>query len=171
VDRIEQLGIEVSERYLASAEVVLACAENAQGLDQTVRLVRDRTKATIQPVLTKADLVTNGDERPPGALAVSTETGEGLQRLLSRVAAIIDEQYGPRSPEMPLLTRARHKEAIDRARAEIAQFHDAWTAGKLPATVAAVHLHTAINALEELVGVVDVEDILDRVFSSFCVGK
>jgi tRNA U34 5-carboxymethylaminomethyl modifying GTPase MnmE/TrmE len=42
---------------------------------------------------------------------------------------------------------------------------------ELPATVAAVHLHSARGFLEELVGTVDVEDVLDRVFSSFCVGK
>jgi tRNA modification GTPase len=47
----------------------------------------------------------------------------------------------------------------------------AWREEKLPATIAAVHLRTAIHSLEELIGAVEVEDVLDRVFSSFCIGK
>jgi tRNA modification GTPase len=171
IDRIERLGIEVSERYLAAAEVVLACGETAEDVGNTVRLVRDRTQAVIQPVLTKADLVSNQNEMANGAIAVSAETGQGLQMLVARVEAIVDEQFGPRSPDLPILTRARHQKALDVARSEVEQFHAAWTEKKLPATVGAVHLRTAIVALEELVGTVDVEDVLDRVFSSFCVGK
>jgi tRNA modification GTPase len=169
-DKIERLGIEVSERYLAAAEVVLACAETTDSLDRTVRLIRDRTGATVQAVLTKADLVPDRDETA-NAVSVSAETGQGLQQLLARVEAVLDDHHGPRSRELPILTRARHKRALDTARSEIEQFHSAWVGSKLPATVAAVHLRTAITALEELVGAVDVEDVLDRVFSSFCVGK
>lgn len=170
VDRIELLGIEVSERYLAGAEIVLACAETTEDLDRTVRLIRERTSATVQPVLTKADLVAKRNETMD-AVSVSVETGQGLQQLLARVEAIVDEHCGPRSPDLPVLTSARHKRALETARSEIVQFQSAWADGKLPATVAAVHLRTAITVLEELVGAVDVEDVLDRVFSSFCVGK
>ena len=170
-DRIERLGIEVSERYLAGAEVVLACAETSESLEETVQAVQARTKATVQPVLTKADLVTNRDKIARGVLSVSAETGFGLQRLISRVEAIVDEQCGPRMVDVPMLTRVRHKQALELARSEIAQFETTWAEARLPVTVAAVHLRTAITALEELVGAVDVEDVLDRVFSSFCVGK
>jgi tRNA modification GTPase len=48
---------------------------------------------------------------------------------------------------------------------------ETWATGTLPAPVAAVHLRAAVAALEELVGAVDTEDVLDRVFRSFCVGK
>ena len=170
-DRIERLGIEVSERYLASAEVVLACAETPGELEQTVSEVRERTTAPIQPVLTKMDLVSFSDKVSNGILGVSAETGSGLSQLLTRVEEIVDAQCGARPADLPILTRARHKQALATARAEIEQFQVAWGEGKLPATVAAVHLRTAIAALEELVGAVDVEDILGRVFSSFCVGK
>jgi tRNA modification GTPase len=171
-DRIERLGIEVSERYLAAAEVVLACAETADGVDATVTRVRGHTNGAILPVLTKADLVSNGYQPSrQNVLSVSTQTGVGLADLVTRIELLIDEQCGPREPEVPLLTRARHKQALESARDETAAFYRAWGEDKLPATVAAVHLRTAIVALEELVGAVDVEDVLDRVFSSFCVGK
>jgi tRNA modification GTPase len=54
---------------------------------------------------------------------------------------------------------------------ELVAFESGWSSGQLPIPVAATHLRTAVMALEELIGVVDVEDVLDRVFSSFCVGK
>ena len=170
-DRIERLGIEVSERYLGAAEVVLACAETAGDLDATVTLVRARTEAAIIPLLTKADLVSHRDQISPHALSVSAESGSGLQRLLSQIESVVDKECGPRTHEVPLLTKARHKHALELARSEISDFYRVWSEDKLPATVAAVHLRTAITMLEELVGAVDVEDVLDRVFSSFCVGK
>jgi tRNA modification GTPase len=54
---------------------------------------------------------------------------------------------------------------------ELGQFERAWGVEQLPAPVASVHLHTAVYVLEELIGAVDVEDVFDRLFSSFCVGK
>ncbi len=170
-DRIEQLGIEVSERYLAAAEVVLACAETSEALDATVAFVRARTKAPVLRILTKADLVPYRDKLNGDTLSVSAESGVGLPILLSRIESVVDERCGPRAPDTPLLTRARHKQALELARSEITEFNRAWSDDKLPATIAAVHLRTAIAALEELVGAVGVEDVLDRVFSSFCVGK
>jgi tRNA modification GTPase len=169
-DRIERLGIEVSERYLSAAEVVLACAETLDDLEATVALVSPRTQATIIPLLMKADLVSNRNQTPR-TLSVSAESGFGLPRLLSQIESVVDEHCGPRAAGTPLLTAARHRYALELALSEISEFHRVWTSGKLPATIAAVHLRTAITALEELVGAVDVEDILDRVFSSFCVGK
>lgn len=170
-DRIEQLGIEVSERYLASAQVVLACAETPEALEATVALASARTGAPILRVLTKADLVPHRDQVNGRTLAVSAESGFGLRSLLSRIETVVDEQCGLHAPDTPLLTRARHKRALELARSEVVEFNSAWSDERLPATVAAVHLRTAITALEELVGAVGVEDVLDRVFSSFCVGK
>jgi tRNA modification GTPase len=102
---------------------------------------------------------------------VSAQTGEGLQRLIDVVSNAIASRYGEAVPDLPILTRARHRQALTTALAEIRQFQQAWREEKLPAPVASVHLRAAVHVLEELVGAVDVEDVLDRVFSSFCVGK
>ena len=102
---------------------------------------------------------------------MSAETGTGLQDLLGAIDDALDSQHGEIPPDVPLLTRARHHQAISSARSEVEQFLGAWCEEKVPATVASVHLRTAVCALEELIGAVDVEDVLDQVFSSFCVGK
>jgi tRNA modification GTPase len=172
-DRIERLGIEVSERYLADAHVVLACAETPSGLKETVSLIERTSNAPILRVRTKADLVSSSEESNGRHLviAVSAETGAGLQNLLAALDELLNREHGEIPPDLPILTRARHRHALTVACAEIKQFHRAWQEDRLPATIAAVHLRTAVSTLEELIGTVEVEDIFDRVFSSFCVGK
>ncbi|MDQ6871161.1 MAG: tRNA uridine-5-carboxymethylaminomethyl(34) synthesis GTPase MnmE [Gemmatimonadota bacterium] len=171
-DPIELLGIEVSESYLASAAVVLACAENSEGLDQTIDSVGRKSNAPVITVRTKADL----GRRSEGlgrdhVVQVSAKTGEGLQTLLDAINDAIASRYGEAVPDLPILTRARHQQALTTALLEIRQFQQAWREERLPAPVASVHLRAAVYVLEELIGAVDVEDVLDRVFSSFCVGK
>jgi len=170
-DRIERLGIEVSERYLASAEAVLVCADTAQDLDRITGAVEKRTEAPLLQIRTKADLVTNGDYLSPSVISVSAETGAGLKDLLDAIDSVIDRRRGSVPKDLPILTRARHRKALESAHEEVAQFLEAWRTQKLPVTIAAVHLRSAISALEELVGTFDVDDVLDRLFSSFCVGK
>jgi tRNA modification GTPase len=60
---------------------------------------------------------------------------------------------------------------LRRASDELGAFRDAWSDGQLPAPVAATHLRAAVTALESLIGAVDVDDVLDKVFRTFCVGK
>ena len=172
-DRIERIGIEVSERYLAGAHVILACAETPDGLEETINLVGRKSDAPILPIRTKADLVTQRSKstgHQPG-IAVSAETGAGLKELIEAIDEVLFTQHGEIVPDLPVLTKARHRYALTVACSEIELFRRAWREENLPATVASVHLRTAISALEELIGTVDVEDVLERVFSSFCVGK
>ena len=172
-DRLERLGIEVSERYLADADVVIACAETAESLEKTISLIEQTSRAPILGVRTKVDLVAQGDQSvwPHSTLSISAETGTGLQDLLESVNQILSRKHGELTPDVPMLTRARHQRAISLACSELELFQQAWDENSLPATVASVHLRTAVLALEELIGTVEIEDVFDRVFSSFCVGK
>jgi tRNA modification GTPase len=172
-DRIERLGIEVSERYLADAHVILACAESPEQLEETIDVITRDASASVLAVRTKADLVARGyessDFRPN--IAVSAETGLGLKDLLGAIDDALREKHGEIVPELPILTRARHRHALTIACSEIEQFLQAWREDNLPATIASIHLRAAVSSLEELIGTVEVEDVFDRVFSSFCVGK
>ena len=69
-----------------------------------------------------------------------------------------------------MVTRARHRVALDRALAEVEAFWAARTSG-VDAAAAATHLRTAVLALDDLIGAVTPDDVLDRVFAAFCVGK
>ena len=175
---VERLGIEVSERYLGDADLVLAVADTDAGVVETSRRVRALTRAVVLGVRTKADLVTESSfkgnlvsPRDEMHHVVSARTGSGLDALAEAIATQLGRSYGAHALDTPLLTRERHREAVARAREEVSAFRIAWGDDALPATVAAVHLRAAASALEALIGVVDVEDIFDRVFRSFCIGK
>ena len=174
-DTVERLGIEVSEDYLARADTVLACGDDPDALEHAVAVVRGRTTAPVVPVRTKVDRATQhwmqSTEAAGGVVGVSAETGEGLGDLVAAIVAALSTDGRPPDFDAPLLTHARHRHAIGQARDELAAFRDAWRGVHLPAPVAAVHLRAAVHALEELVGAVDVEAVLDRLFARFCVGK
>jgi tRNA modification GTPase len=172
-DRLERLGIEVSERYLADAHVIIACGETPASLEKTVSLIAKTSRAPILPVRTKIDLVSKRDESiwSQSTTGISAETGAGLQDLLEAINNVLRKEHGEVAPDVPMLTRARHRSGLSLACSELEHFQQAWRENHLPATVASVHLRTAVLALEELIGTVEIEDVFDRVFSSFCVGK
>ena len=139
---------------------------------RTLEVIAEKSKAPVIAVRTKADLVATSDESfGTDILAVSTKTGIGLRNLLDTIDAAIADNYGQVDADLPMLTSARHTHALGSALAEIKAFGKAWREEKLPAPVASVHLRAAVHALEELIGGVDVEDIFDQVFKTFCVGK
>ncbi len=189
-DTLERLGIEVSERYVAQAHVVLACADSAEVLERTVVAVRGLTAGVVVPVLTKCDSGATATATATatstrrhgeglrvteaasfGGVCVSAVRGEGLDLLREAIRGAVLERVGTPDEETPVVTRARHEASLRRAREELAAFRAAWMERALPAPVAATHLRAAVTALEELVGAVDVEDVLERVFRTFCVGK
>lgn len=174
VDVVERLGMEVSEDYLARAHVVLACGDDDYTLECAVETIRPRTNAPILAVRTKTDMagrLSSGVEERAESLGVSAETGIGLSELVAAITATLDADRRPPDLDAPLLTHTRHRRAIEHARDELVAFRSARCEAELPAPVAAVHLRSAVHALEELVGAVDVEDVLDRLFARFCVGK
>jgi tRNA modification GTPase len=173
LDPLERLGIEMSGRYLSTAHVVLACAETESGVESTTAAIRTYSGAELIGVRTKSDLVPNGYQTPTSTnrIFVSAETGSGLQDLVSAIEAVLASKYREIHPDRPILTNARHKQALTQALREMKKFEELWRGENLPAPVASVHLRSAVYALEELIGTVDLDDVLDRLFSGFCVGK
>ena len=169
-ETIERIGIEVSREWLGKADVVLACGTDDGELSATRRIVTTLTEAPVVAVRTKADL-TPGAEVVPGVVAVSAESGAGLRELAANIARALHEANGPLQLDAPLVTRERQRFALERAHEELRAFRDTFERRQAPALIAAVHLREATRHLEELIGSVDVEDVLDRVFRTFCVGK
>ncbi|HXD48163.1 MAG TPA: tRNA uridine-5-carboxymethylaminomethyl(34) synthesis GTPase MnmE [Gemmatimonadaceae bacterium] len=176
-DPVERLGVEVSTSYLNRASVVLVCGDDAASLGQGMAATEGRTMAPRIEVRTKADLAVGGQAKNSAwggdhaAIRVSAETGEGLDELVSAIVSAASGGLNAFEADAPLLTRERHRYAVGRALAEVRAFRERWGAGDLPAPVAGVHLREATAALEDLIGAIDVEDVLDELFRRFCVGK
>jgi tRNA modification GTPase len=176
-DRVERLGVELSERWLRRAHLVFACGETPADVAAARARVAALTDAPVLGVWTKADLrATETGAAVPAPVAgelheVSAESGRGCRALVEAAVEAVAARYGAPDPELPLVTRSRHRRALEEGRAELTAFVEAWSTGALPATVAAVHLRAAAHALDAVIGGVDTEDVLDRVFGSFCIGK
>lgn len=169
---VERLGIEVSERYLKGADVVVACAESADGLFEVARRIGALTEAPVIGVLTKSDIAGHVvSSFGSGPLAVSARSGEGLVELQSRIAKVIADRIGEPGSLPPLVASARQRVALETADCELALFRSTWNDGLLPAPIAATHLRAAIGALDQLIGVIDIDEVFSRVFATFCVGK
>jgi tRNA modification GTPase len=163
-DLIERLGVDVSRRYLAAADLVLLCVEAGREPGEDERAVARERPALV--LRTKADLTPT----PGEGLAVSTVTREGLDGLRRAAAERVFADRMNLADLEPALTRERHRVALNRAEVALAEaLPHLGRAGD--AVLAAHHVRDATGALEELLGVVDVEEVLDRVFRSFCVGK
>lgn len=171
-DAIERLGIEVSRRYLDAADMVLFCLEARRALQQAERAFVSGLSVPVIVVGTKCDLdlPTDRTDAPEPVFAVSALTGDGIPVLRERMAELAFGAVAASAQLEPVLTRERHRVALEQARAEVAAFREARDA-RLEAAVAATHLRAAITALEGIIGVVTTEDVLDRLFATFCVGK
>ena len=167
-ERIEQLGIEVSRKYLAAADLVLYCEYpgRPESDDSARQEFLSGVGAPVIRVTTKVDL----SARRSDQLGVSAVSGEGLDALRARLAEIAFGRLLALGDVEPVVTRARHRAALERALAELDGFKEARVQG-VDAAAAATHQRTAVIALDDLIGVVTPDDVLDRVFASFCVGK
>jgi len=172
-ERVERMGIEVSRTYLAAADLVVFCEAGDEGRGRGDGAERATflagCHASVVVVRTKADLVPVPRPSSPVPF-VSVVTGEGLAELRGRLA---EEAFGrllALGDVEPVVTRARHRAALERALAEVEAFQVARQGG-VDAAAAATHLRAAVGALDDVIGVVTADDVLDRVFASFCVGK
>lgn len=177
-DPVEGMGIEVARSYLARAAVVLFCVEADRELGPEERaFLESRSKgARWILVRTKADGTgpasrrpTEDEEREPASVAVSSRSGAGIPELRERLLQAAFSGLRAQE-EAPLVTRRRHVRALRAAREEIGAFVETRERG-MPPEVAVTHLHEATLRLEELLGVIGTEEILDAVFGSFCIGK
>ncbi len=169
-DLVERLGIEVSERYVKDADVGIVCSDGRNGTGRHMEeVVRRLGAAETLFVETKVDL-REGALFSDGTLRVSATTGAGLDELKAAIATLLDTRYGRVDYENPVITHVRHEAALKRAADELSLFVEAMERNTTP-TIAAVHLRAAVVALEEIIGAVSVDDLLDEVFSRFCIGK
>ena len=174
-DPIEQLGVARSRSAMEQAELILVLWDSALPVteEDLQLLLHSMSLAPTILVWTKGDLPSapvpflNLDPLPP-VVTISSKTGQGLQELEEAVAALF-----PRPSDLPygqLLTNQRQEDAARRARQAVARAEEALTAGVTPDALL-TDVEEALQALGELTGQCVREDVTDRIFSKFCVGK
>ena len=174
-ERIEQMGIEVSHRYLAAADLVLFCVEAGCSLEIDEERFLEQVTAPRILVRTKSDVASDRQRTPQtiwnAEVAVSAKTGEGVAQLRCKLGEVAFGFQASRAADLePLITRERHRLALELASHEMLEYKSARQVG-VEGAVAATHLRAAVSSLEDVIGVITTDDVLDRLFATFCVGK
>ena len=127
---------------------------------------------TVILVANKSDLPAAADLSglPWRAVEVSALTGEGIGTLEERMVELVLGGKAPEEAGETLVTTARHKEALVRAARHLDQALEALAAA-LPEDLVSLDLEAALGALGEITGQTATEDIIERIFARFCVGK
>lgn len=160
-DAIEREGVARARKAIDQADVILHVIDITSPDAHAI-------KADELVVFNKADL-SPGKPLPAGAHAVSSLTGDGIGTL---VDAIVTKARGDRPIDAPMLAaiNARHQACLKRA-AESLHLAASELKKQVPPELVALPLREALAAVGEVTGEADIEDILGKIFSTFCIGK
>jgi tRNA modification GTPase len=173
-DPIESEGVRRARGKIAAADLVLLVVDGSRPLDAEDQLALDFCRdGRLLLVVNKADL--GRKALPPvfselPAVAVSALSGDGLGELKERICSLFLEGGGADNRESLVLSDSRHWEAVFRARASLARFLDGAAEGLAP-EFSALELRDALEALGEITGETTPGEVLEKIFSRFCVGK
>lgn len=167
-DPIEMIGVDRARGKARDADIVLALFDGAiwPGIDmETSKLIDERTLVLLNKIdlLGQEAIATIGHR---DVIGLSCRTGEGIERLEEALEALARQRMA--ASDVPVLTRARHREALTEVTASLSSFHRDATPELV---LAAEDLRCAMNAMGRITGAVGVEDVLDRIFGEFCIGK
>ena len=171
-DRVESLGVARTLETLADADLTLLVVDGSQPLSDEDRRVKQKIgNLPHLLVANKTDLLRHQDPELERwePLRVSAKTGEGLAALRQALRDFLGSSRAEGLAESAL-TSARQNETVLRAIDSMRKGESALLAGT-PHEMVLLDLYEGLAALNELTGEITTEDILGRIFSSFCIGK
>jgi tRNA modification GTPase len=180
-DPIEKIGVELTEKSIESADIILLVFDISEGVNQTdvemLQRVKDRPAIAV---LNKIDLVSEEARGPKArkyvgrlgrrlpAVGTCASSGQGIGQLENEIAALVaNKGIGG---ESVLVSNARHQHALQSA---IESLDHALVTAQTnePIDLLSVDLIAARDSLGLITGETATEDLLDRIFSDFCIGK
>ena len=175
-DEVESEGVARARQALAESPVVLWVVDAAAPLEEEDHWIAGRLSGRrVLVVLNKRDLPKVVSAREVGALLdgiphavveASATRGDGIAELLDEMAGL----FGSRQGLAGAVANRRHAEALERAREALARARQAAGDGA-PGEIVALELREGLAAVGEVTGETVSEDLLDRIFSRFCIGK
>ena len=178
-EALEQLGIEVAKGHLKKANLVLFCIDSQSEMGTEVKQFMQEMKGTPVVVLrTKMDLVNPAEQRvsedlgfvTAATLWISSQDNTGIPELRQLLPSLVYAGLVKSGVSVPLLLQERQRKAANEAKRCVEAFLTDAATG-VPLEMACAQLQLAENYLEELTGTVALEEVLDALFASFCIGK
>lgn len=164
-EEVEQLGIRRSWELAQSADLIVSIRDSSLDSDDVGLL--EQVKALSRPTLFVANKCDLGTAPRPGEIVLSAATGEGVDSFRQKLRELLIEHQGTGSV---VLTNSRHYEALSNARMHLEAVQQGIKETR-ELELIAIDLRAALGALDDIIGVTHTEDILGRIFSTFCIGK
>ena len=176
---VEKAGIDLVWERLETADAVLLLLDGSAPLTAEDRNLVDKIKGKpLIPVLNKSDLVQRLDAAalqdllPPGAapaVLISAKYGDGIESLKEAILSLVPETPAAEVADS-LVAHLRHKVALEKAAEGLIRARNGLR-DALPPELIALEIREALDALGEIAGRTSPEEVLDRIFSQFCIGK
>ena len=168
-DVVESLGIERSYQALADADLTLVVVDGSRSLtaEDEALIERARTAGKMLVAANKSDLARQA--QMPGALPVSAITGAGIEDLRRTIIDAIAPQ-GRLEQDGGFITSLRHEQLLNESGEALAQARTAANVG-IPHEMLLLDLYAALRPIDAITGATTADDILNRIFSTFCIGK
>ena len=172
---LDRMGVENTRRIFTEAQIFLYVTDGSEPLTKEDRLAYqeiEKDKVVI-PLVNKSDLPVKMDlaefSHMSGAyVSISTTTREGLEELEKKIGESIRQRCPENESEQ--ITRLRHKNTLESALEALRRAQKAFSAEE-PLELVIEDLKDALDGLRELIGEIYSEDLLDVIFSEFCIGK
>lgn len=174
-DLVENIGVEKSKKLIESADLILFVVDGSRALDEEDMKIHEAIKAEkVIGILNKIDIKEDIDLSPLTKISkwleISAIKNQGIDEMEEEIYRhIIDENIEDSSQKITI-TNVRHKSALEKTKQSIENIFETIESG-LPMDLMAVDIKGALDLLSEVTGEISSEDLLDHIFSNFCVGK
>ena len=168
---VENIGVEESKKALETAELVLFLIDGSLGFlpedSEILEAVKDKNHIIL---INKIDIENNKiDIKDENVIRISAKTGEGIGELENKIEEMFNLKKLDTENEF-IITNIRHKDLLNKARNGLNQAKETIMNG-LPIDMISINIKTAIESLGEILGESISEDVLNKIFEKFCVGK
>lgn len=171
VGKVEEIGIEYSKQSVEDADLILFMYDSSRKFDKEDLEIWNLLKNKKHIIVAnKADLPIYQNELPfdeSGVVRISTLSGVGIEELQSQVKNIVCDFS---SEETEFITNQRQEECLKNCRENLVHALDAAKVNELQDMIS-IDLKSALLCLDEITGEVITDEILDNIFSHFCIGK
>ncbi|MCJ8346679.1 tRNA uridine-5-carboxymethylaminomethyl(34) synthesis GTPase MnmE, partial [bacterium] len=164
-DEVEKIGIEKALELEKGAHINLYIYDGSQDFN-----LRENDNECLH-LINKCDLFSKHKyQDQKNVLLISAEKQVGLDQLLNRIDAITQKFVQSENVDIPIITSKRQQKSISQCKQSLKQFTVSLDEG-VPLDIALVEMYEAIDFLSEITGEIATEDIIDRIFEKFCIGK
>lgn len=174
-DLVENIGVEKSKKMIEKADLVLFVLDNSRELEEEDLKIYEKIDADkVIGIINKTDVDSKLDisslTKIKKWMKISAKENKGIDEMEDEIYRYVIAGQVEDSSQKIVITNVRHRSALEKTKQAVENIFETLDMG-LPMDLIAVDLKEALDSLSEVTGEISNEDLLDHIFSNFCVGK